>query len=100
MKRLRISALARADLADIRAFGAEQWGAEQAEKYGRMLLNRLKFLRRWPNAGVALDETIDGLRHLPVGSHAVYYLEQGDYLIISRILHRRMDYRRRVSSLD
>jgi len=65
-----------------------------------MLVNRLKFLRRWPQAGAALDETIDGLRHLAVGSHAVYYLKRGDYLVIARILHRRMDYRRRVSSPD
>jgi toxin ParE1/3/4 len=49
---------------------------------------------------LSLDDAIVGLRRFSSGSHVIYYLERDDYLLIARILHRRMDYRRHLPETE
>lgn len=87
-------------MAEIRAFGASEWGVAQAVRYAAAIRERLKLLRRFPAAGVNVDDVIAGLRRTPVGSHAIYYVERDAFILVTRILHHRMDHMRHVSESD
>ena len=84
------------DLHGIWFFGAERWGVEQADNYTLKIDEMCEFL--FENRGLGRDrsEIFKGLKSYPVGSHSIYYIEQGSNILVVRILHQRMDYERQL----
>ena len=90
MGRFRISRLAEADLHNIGAYTLRIWGETQADRYLAQLEDCCQRLADHPALGRACDEIRSGLRRMEQGRHVVFYREEPDGIVISRILHQRM----------
>lgn len=86
------------DLTSIWKYTAEEWSEKQADAYYRMLVSSIrKLLERPLSLGRSYDEIAFGLRGCKAGRHILFYriCGNGDVEII-RILHQRMDLKRRM----
>jgi len=89
----RLSARAEADLADIWFYSAEQWSAEQADRYVEALVSRLEWLCHNPALWKPLPDLGAGLHGYRQQSHVIYFRPRGDgpdWIEIVRVLHARM----------
>jgi plasmid stabilization system protein ParE len=84
VKRLDLTDIARADLASIRRYSSRAWGRDQTVTYVNALRETFKALARDTVAGRARD---------------VFERDESRVLVV-RVLHDRMDYRRHLGSLD
>lgn len=92
MSRYLLSPAARADLEDIWDYTRDQWDAEQAEAYLRVLQRAIERAAQDPRIGRTCDEIRAGYRKLAAGSHTLYYRLTRDGVVdIVRVLHQRMD---------
>jgi toxin ParE1/3/4 len=92
---VRLSPRARADLSRIWDDSAERWGADQADRYIRLLAGGFDRLAEDPARGLRADEIRKGYFRLSVGSHVLFYrLGTDGGIEVIRILHRRMDFKR------
>lgn len=96
MNAYRLRPTAEADLAEIWRFTAERWDIAQADIYLGMITRTLSALAATPSLGRACDDIRDGYRRYPAGSHVVFYRIAPDHIEVVRILHSRMDIRRRL----
>lgn len=92
--RTRISAAAREDLRDIRAHSKSAFGAQTAFAYMEGMRAIFALLRDRPMIGPAESDLHIGLRGFRYRSHRIYYLREGDDVVIVRILHHARDARR------
>ena len=85
------------DLSDIWKYTAEKWSENQADTYYRMLINAFNEIAEKPEIGRRYTEVKENLLGFRAEKHIVFYriIENGDILII-RILHERMDLKRRL----
>ncbi|MFN8594363.1 MAG: type II toxin-antitoxin system RelE/ParE family toxin [Thermomicrobiales bacterium] len=79
------------DIRDIRGHTLKYWGEDQDAVYYVALRNALDVLRDQPDLGRPRDDLRPGMRSHRVHRHAVYYVTEGDRIIVLRILHQRMD---------
>ena len=86
----RFSRRAKADLLSIGAYTIQTWGTAQAERYLDSLQGCAKMLARNPALGRRCDWIRPGLRRFEKGRHVFFYREEGDGILVSRILHRGM----------
>ena len=88
MKRWRLTRKARADLADIWTYTANQWGIDQAERYILQIENELT----GASNGTGLVRQLEGFWRIKSGHHVCVFrrLSDGEIEVI-RILHERMD---------
>lgn len=92
---VRLSPRARADLSRIWDDSAERWGADQADRYTRLLAEGFDRLAEDPARGRRADEIRSGYFRFSVGSHVLFYrLGTDGGIEIIRILHGRMDFKR------
>ena len=115
MARFRLSLLARADLAQILAVSAEQWGTEGRRRYAAVLAAGMRKVAAEPDGPATRDraELSRGIRsfHLrnaraddtvakvrkPV--HVLFYRDLGSGLVeIVRVLHERMEPSRHIDA--
>jgi toxin ParE1/3/4 len=89
--RLRLSADARADLAEIDSYGASQFGGDAAEAYSRGFRKAFARLRAHPLSAPARDEYGEGVRCLVHHSHRIFYVFDGEEVLIARVLHHSRD---------
>jgi len=92
MSRYELSKEALEDLSTIWFDGAKRWGINQADNYALKIDEMCDFLIENRGLGRDKSDVIAGLKSYPIGSHTLYYVEQGDSIVIIRILHQRMDY--------
>jgi toxin ParE1/3/4 len=78
---------ARADLAVIWAYGAQQWGVDQADRYVTGIASRIGNAAGTPGVGSPVGGLPSTYRKLAFGSHRVVYRVSGSDLIVVRILH-------------
>lgn len=86
------------DLTNIWEYTIDTWSEQQADGYYKMLVAAFKKISEYPRLlGIKYEEVIEGLRGYKTGKHIIFYqiLADGDVLII-RILHQRMDLKRRI----
>lgn len=115
MARLRLSSLARADLAQILAVSAERWGPEGRRRYAALLAAAMRNVAAEPDGTATRDRTaLSGgvqsfhLRHARVGAkearvrqpvHVLYYRVVRPGLVeIVRVLHERMELSRHLDA--
>ena len=84
------------DLLNIWTYTVDTWSEEQADRYYHRLVNSFQNISRHPDSrGKTYDSIYEGLRGLHVGRHVVFFVkQQSGTVLIVRILHERMDYRR------
>lgn len=82
---------ARADLDDIFAYTADEWGEARAEQYVRALNDAALSLTAHPLLGIDVGFLRHDYRRLRCDHHVLYYRIRGDRIEVVRILHERMD---------
>jgi toxin ParE1/3/4 len=86
----RLSRLARLDLIEIADHTVDSWGLVQADRYIDGLESCFEQLARTPGIGRPCDKIRRGYRRMEHEKHVVIYRLDGDGILVSRILHRRM----------
>lgn len=89
--KLRLSADARADLAEIDSYGAMRFGDEAAAIYSRGFNKVWARLREYPFSAPPRNEFGEGIRCFIHRSHRVLYRVEGETVQIARILHYSRD---------
>jgi toxin ParE1/3/4 len=90
MATVRLSRSAKADLLSIGAYTLHTWGPLQAARYLGGLEHCATLLAGNPSLGRACEWIRPGLRRFETGRHVLFYRQQEDGILISRILHRSM----------
>jgi len=88
---LILSPRAEEDFADILQYTLETWGEAQAFEYRDLLDQALLTVREHPQIGHSRRELSAAHRIFPAGRHLIVYLVTERAILISRILHERMD---------
>lgn len=91
MPRVRLSSAARADLAEIDAFGAERFGDDAADAYQRGIDQVLTRLEEFPKSGEERPDYGGGIRCVVHRSHRILFRIEPDRVFIARILHHSRD---------
>ncbi len=86
------------DLDTITDYTVEHWGKAQAEKYLDGLEELVQNLVESPNLGVNRNRLLEGLISFPYVSHILYYVKQPHGITIIRVLHKRIDPKRHITS--
>lgn len=98
MKRLVLTEIARADLASIRRYSTRTWGRDQTTKYTDALRDTLKGLVRGTVVIRARDDLRPGIQMATSGRHCIFFEADDSRVLVVRVLHDRMDYRRHLST--
>lgn len=96
MSRYALSPLAEADLDDIWTYTAAQWGEDQAEAYLRSIQSTIETIADHPQRGAPCDHIRAGYRKFPAAAHVIFYRATAARIEIIRILHKRMEWERRL----
>ena len=86
------------DLTNIWEYTVDTWSERQADDYYNMLIASFQKITENPRLfGLKYEEIAEGLRGYRANKHIIFYriLADGDILVI-RILHQRMDLKRRM----
>lgn len=85
------------DLSKIWEYTFEVWTENQADKYYEMLISNCQEIADNPLLGKNYDGIIQNLLGLKTNRHIIFYrtLNQ-NYVEITRILHERMDLKKRI----
>jgi toxin ParE1/3/4 len=86
----RFSRRAETDLLRIGDYTLRTWGKAQAARYINDLELNCQTLADNPALGRRCDDIRSGLRRLENGKHVIFYRQQREGILISRILHERM----------
>jgi len=87
---VRFTRLAEADLLDIGLYTIRTWGRRQCTRDLRQLEQHCCQLADDPKRGRPCDKIRPGLRRSSVGRHVVFYREEAEGILVSRMLHERM----------
>ena len=90
MAGLHFSRLTEADLLTIGLYTLRAWGEAQTDRYLRELEDGCRQLAGNPELGRTCDHVRRGLRRMEYGKHVVLYREQGDGILVCRVLHQSM----------
>ncbi|MDD3723235.1 MAG: type II toxin-antitoxin system RelE/ParE family toxin [Lutibacter sp.] len=86
------------DLSKIWDYTFEIWSENQADKYYEMLIFSCQEIADNPLLGKNYDEITQSLFGMKMNRHIIFYRTSNEnYVEITRILHERMDLKRRIS---
>lgn len=87
----RLRERAKSDLGAIWRHTDKHWGAKQADRYYRELLELFQQLTTHPELGRRRDEVLPGTRSFPQGRHVVFYVTTDTGVEIIGIPHQSED---------
>ncbi|MBX3593232.1 type II toxin-antitoxin system RelE/ParE family toxin [Sphingomonas sp.] len=90
-RRIELRPRARKDLRDIADYTDARWGRTQARIYLGALADALGQIAERPDAGSDRSDVSAGLRKWRSGEHSIYYRVVEEAVVVSRIVHVRMD---------
>jgi toxin ParE1/3/4 len=93
VKAIAFSPAAETDIEEIWDYSAVNWGLDQADHYIDDLRDACIALAGGRRRGRTVDVR-PGYLKLSVGSHIIYFRDEGDRLEIIRVLHNRRDVER------
>jgi toxin ParE1/3/4 len=93
----RLTNEAIADLSGIWQYTFQNWSESQADKYYLLLADACQELANHPNMGKKYENLYPGLLGFNVQQHIVFYLVGSEGIEVVRILHSRMDLKKRLS---
>jgi toxin ParE1/3/4 len=99
-RRFDVSEHAQRGLAEAFDYTIDRWGIDQAYVYSEVLLSRIEQLAEFPEIGRDRSEIRNGLRSLIVEHHVILYRVFDDSVLISRVIHERMDMREVLADPD
>ncbi|MBO5380567.1 MAG: type II toxin-antitoxin system RelE/ParE family toxin [Bacteroides sp.] len=93
MQKYVLSKLAEKDLKSIWRYTAETWSRSQADRYVKGLLQTCADIAEAPMLlGRSYDHVRLGYRKFLFGKHVIFYrVQSSGIILISRILHEKMD---------
>jgi toxin ParE1/3/4 len=89
--RLKLTALAEQDLADIAVWLTAEASEVTARRIVSELIKRLDGVLAFPESGAPRDRIRPGLRAVFRHNHAIYYRTVGDVVAVIRVLHGARD---------
>ncbi len=93
----RISEQAINDLNDIWVYTLNKWSKEQADRYYDLIIGEIEFIADNFLTGKSAEQTRKNYRVTKVKSHLIFYRKvENDIVEIVRILHQRMDIKKRL----
>lgn len=85
------------DLSKIWYYTFEVWSEKQADKYYESLISNCQEIADDPNLGKNYDGITQSLFGMKTNRHIIFYRTLSEtYVEITRILHERMDLRKRI----
>jgi len=76
---------------------AQKWGTTQADKYDTGLAHSLQLLADNPDLGRQCDEIKNGYHRHEYKRHVIFYRKRKEDILIVRIIHDRMDVKKRLN---
>jgi toxin ParE1/3/4 len=97
IKKYRISKQAIDDLNDIWVYTFRKWSKGQADRYYDLVIGEIEFIADNYLTGKSVEQTRKNYRVTKIKSHLIFYrtIENGIVEIV-RILHQRMDIKKRL----
>ena len=98
--RLELTEIARADLKSIRRYSTRTWGQDRTSQYMTAIRDTLKGLVQ---GTVVTRDRVDlrpGLRMVTSGRHCIFFEADESRVLVVRVLHDRMDYRRHLDDSE
>ncbi len=93
----RISKQAIADLNRIWVYTFHTWSKEQADRYYDLIIGEIECIAGNYLLGKSIEQTRKGYRVTKIKSHLIFYRKaENDVVEIIRILHQRMDSKKRL----
>ncbi len=93
----RISKQGITDLNDIWIYTLNKWSKEQVDRYYDLIIGEIEFVADNFLTGKSAEQTRKNYRVTKVKSHLIYYRKvENDSIEIVRILHQRMDIKKRM----
>ena len=93
----RISKQAIEDLNNIWIYTFRKWSKEQADRYYDLIIGEIEFISDNFDVGKSVDQTRKNYRVIKIKSHLIFYRKvENEIVEIVRILHQRMDVKRRL----
>jgi len=89
-----LSGQADTDIEAIAVASLQRWGLAQAETYILGLHETFRMLAEFPDLGRDAGDIRPGYRKIETGSHSVFYRKTEIGVLIVRVLHQHMDFRR------
>ncbi|TNF28937.1 MAG: type II toxin-antitoxin system RelE/ParE family toxin [Bacteroidetes bacterium] len=85
------------DLAEVWEYTFDKWSEKQADRYYESLISACSEIAENPMVGKKYEDVSPDLFGLLVGRHIIFYrLLATDHIEITRILHQRMDLKKRI----
>jgi toxin ParE1/3/4 len=94
VKRLDLTEIARTDLRSIRRYSLRTWGEERTTDYMAALRDTMKRLIAGTAQSRSRDDLRLGLQMVTSGRHCIFFEADPSRVLVIRVLHDRMDYRR------
>ena len=86
------------DLSKIWEYTFEVWSERQADKYYESLISNCQEIADNPNLGKNYDGITQNLLGIKTNRHIIFYRTLNEnYVEITRILHERMDLKKRIT---
>lgn len=92
--KLILSDAAVVDLQNISAYTNAQWGAEQEERYLRILYRTLRDMADDPSRAKNREDLYPGCHMVASGKHRIFFTIHDEVIGVARILHQAMDFGR------
>ena len=99
-RRLELTEIARADLKSIRRYSIRTWGQDRTSQYMTAIRATLKGLVRGTVLTRNRDDLRPGLQMVPSGRHCIFFESDESRVLVVRVLHDRMDYRRHLETSE
>lgn len=97
MARFKLTNKAVEDLENIWNYTFDKWSEEQADKYYNTLIESFKEIANHPKMGKSYDGIATNILGVKAYRHIIFYrLLNESYVEIIRILHQRMDLKKRI----
>ena len=96
MSNIEITPLAREDISDILTYTQANFGEEQRITYRELIFTTIEKIAQHPAIGHHRPDMPPAYRAFNCGKHLIIYTKRDDIILIARILHSAMDFRRQI----
>lgn len=89
--RFKVSKEARDDIREIGRYTQRKWGKDQRRSYLNDLDKKFGLLAENPLLGRRCDSIREGYFRFEYVSHVIFYRQEKDFIVISRVVHQSRD---------